>query len=142
MPLRQILEAELFDVSPVTYPAYRRPRVSARGDGVELRGAAIEGRSRSPTVSTRCGVCGCWPQPRQPVNGVAWDNAERLMAEREGRRLLLLLGLLLLQRAQDSGSSWPGNSEAATARRRQRRLRYIDCGGTITSTLLEDKITC
>ena len=65
-----------------------RPR-ACRRVAVASSSAALESRhGRSPRVSTRCDGCGCWPRPRQRVNGVAWDTAVRLMGEREGRRML------------------------------------------------------
>ena len=87
IPLREVLEAELFDVSPVTYPAYATTTVSARSDGIELAGAGIEGRSAiSESVdalrrlrllaagSSACKRCGS-------------ATAVRLMGKRDGRRM-------------------------------------------------------
>ena len=45
LPLRELLELELYDVSPVVFPAYPSTSVSARAAGIELTGAATEGRS-------------------------------------------------------------------------------------------------
>ena len=41
-PLRELLAVELFDLSPVTYPAYEDTTVSARGVNVELAGAGAD----------------------------------------------------------------------------------------------------
>ena len=88
VPLREIFEAELFDVSAVVYPAYPTTTVSARGDdGIERAGAATEGRSKTaesdhairglrllkaaPSTCTRC----------------RWDKAVYLVGTRSGRHM-------------------------------------------------------
>ena len=87
LPLRQIHDVQLFDVSPVAFPAYEATTVSARGDSLELRGAGSETRSTiaenlavlrrlrllaaAPSACVRCRV----------------GTASRVVGQMQGRRM-------------------------------------------------------
>jgi len=89
LPLREVLEAELFDVSPVTYPAYAATTVSARADGIELAGSAGgEGRSAitdSLDALRRLRVLAAAPSACERCRV---GTAARLIGEREHRRMV------------------------------------------------------
>jgi HK97 family phage prohead protease len=52
LPLRTILRAELFDVSPVTYPAYPTTSVSARSKAEAARDAAVRAEADAEAEKT------------------------------------------------------------------------------------------
>ena len=125
-PLREVLEAELFDVSPVTYPAYTTTTVSARGDGIELAGAATEGRSaivESVDAIRRLRLLTAAPSACERCR---YETAVRLMGEREGRRMLFysLCSNCSERRHLDRQvRQLRGDDRSAQARRRQLELR-------------------
>jgi HK97 family phage prohead protease len=59
LPLRTILEARLFDVSPVTYPAYEETTAEARSAAAAARGMAPDGTA-DPVADDGC-ECPCAP---------------------------------------------------------------------------------
>ena len=88
VPLREIFEAELFDVSPVTYAAYPTTTASARGgDAIELAGAATEGRSaivESVHAVRRLRLLAAAPSTCERCR---YRTAVRLVGTREARQM-------------------------------------------------------
>ena len=87
LPLRRIQDLELFDVSPVVFPAYEATSVSARGGSVELRGAGMEARSIAESLEALRRLRSLSAAPSK-CERCRWDTAVRLMGEREGQRML------------------------------------------------------
>ena len=50
--IREILEVELFDVGPVTYPAYESTTAAVRSDGARAERDAWRGQDRSARIAT------------------------------------------------------------------------------------------
>ena len=83
MPLREVLEAQLYDVSPVTFPAYTTTTASAQGrQHRDRRCGQRETVGDGSRAQTPCVVCGCWPQVRRLASDAAvprqcgsWANA-------------------------------------------------------------------
>ena len=88
LPLRQIHDVQLFDISAVTYAAYPETSVSARGTGsVELRGAGIEARSaiaESLAVLRRLRLLAAAPSACVRCRA---GTASRVVGEMQGRRM-------------------------------------------------------
>ena len=85
-PLRELLAVQLFDVSPVTFPAYEDTNVSARAGSVELRGAGIEGRSIADNVDA-LGRLRLLTAALSACEQCRVGVATRLVGTREGRRM-------------------------------------------------------
>ena len=97
-------------MSPVTYPAYASTTVAARADGIELAGAATEGRSaivESIDALRRLRLLTAAPSTCERCR---YATAVCLVGTREGRRMRFLRGLRHLQRAsppQSPGTNAP-----------------------------------
>ena len=125
LPLRQIHDLELFDVSPVTYPAYEATSVSARGGSVELRGAGIEARSIAESLDAlrRLQLLSAAPSACERCRV---GTAARLLGEREGRRLVYHAVCFLC-------------SERKILDRRARTLRPNDGGRQLRELALRER---
>lgn len=56
LPLRTILEARLFDVSPVTYPAYEETTAEARAQAETLAASALDALQRAQAAEAQAGT--------------------------------------------------------------------------------------
>ena len=87
VPLRELLELEVFDISPVTFAAYATTTVSARADDIELAGAGSEKRSATVESGDALRRLRLLKAARSTCTSCRWDTAAYLVGTRSSGRM-------------------------------------------------------